>query len=370
MKLVSLLLGLTPVLLLGGEDLQPVVEAALDQPVQLDLQDTPIGEAFARIAQETGVEVTIRPETLALLPYGANTQVTARMQNIPLREGLMHLTAPLGLRFEVAKRGIDILPSGALERIGRRATWEELDGLAWLASLDFSKDSAALGQLQQRLQFRLGEIDGWPPLESALKRIGAGPGDQVLTLACESLDWTWFPDGQHVVVLTRPDLFSRQLERTVSVRESHRKLVDVLQMIAKQAGVPVRLEPGVVASLLPQVRDNFSLFAENKTARDAFEAAAAATGLGYRVESDGVVFYYPGQGPAEQPRQEPAAASPRQNAFVGKISIPSADGVVIELLLRESDLSPETNRLRQKYLERADAVIKEALLKLESEDKP
>lgn len=370
MSLVSTCLCLMAASASADEDIRPLIEEALDQAVQLDIQDTPIEQAFQTVAAETGVIVTVRPEALDLLPYGANTKVDVRMQNIPLREGLVHLTVPLGLRFEVAPRGIEVLPTPALSRLGRRATWDELDTLAWLHGLEFIKDPSTVERLAERLQFQVGGIDdGWAPLADATLRVGAGPGDQVLTLACNSLDWTWYPKGKQIVVLPRIEQVRRQLERAISVRESHRKLIDVLQTIARAAGAPVRAEPGVIASLPVQTRNNFSLYVENKSAGDAFELVAATTGLGYRVDADGVVFYHPGQAP---PDAQQIAAPPqrRPDPYVGKLKIEAPDGVAIELLLHESDLSPETNRLRRKYLERADEIIKEALLRLETSAAP
>ncbi|MHC4089423.1 MAG: hypothetical protein ACYSVY_03935 [Planctomycetota bacterium] len=180
---VSAFLSLLVASAAAGEDLQTLIEEALDQPVQLEIQDMPLDRAFETIATETGVVLTTAAEALDLLPYGANTEVTARMKNISLREGLSRLTVPLGLRFEVRDRGIEVLPTPALVRIGRRAKWDELDTLAWLHGLEFSKDRPPVDELGERLQFRVGEIDGWPPLRKAVQRVGAGPGDQVLTLA-------------------------------------------------------------------------------------------------------------------------------------------------------------------------------------------
>ncbi|MCP4248675.1 MAG: hypothetical protein GY778_16645 [bacterium] len=356
----------------AADELEPLVEAALDQPVKLNLQDTPLAEAFETVAQETGVVVTVDPATFDLLPYGADTKVNARMQNIALRQGLIHLAAPLGLRFEVRDRGIDILPTAALTRIGRRATWDELDALAWLTGLDFMANGSAAEQLAKRIQFRVGDVDGWPPLQRAVQRVGAGPGGQVLTLATDSLDWTWYPQGNRIVVLTKTAQIKRQLDGVVSIRQSHRKLIDVVQSVGRQVHLTVRADPGAVASLPIQTRDNFSLHAENKTAREALEAVAASSGLGYRVEPDGVVFFHPGQAGATPTASAKPGASRARSAdpYVGKISVTGPDGVVIELLLHESDLSDETNRLREKYLEQADEIIRLALLDWQAAHRP
>lgn len=368
MKWFGTCCGLLLAALATADDLEPLVEAALDQPVELDIQDTPLAEAFETVARETGVVVTVAPATFDLLPYGADTKVNARMQNIPLRQGLRHLAAPLGLRFEVRARGIDILPTAALTRIGRRATWDELDTLAWLTSLDFMANRSAGDQLSKRIQFRVGDVDGWPPLQRAVERVGAGPGDQVLTLAADSLDWIWYPQGKRIVVLTKSAQIERQLDGLVSIRQSHRKLIAVVQSVGRQVHLTVRADPGAIASLPIQTRDNFSLHVENKTAREALEAVAASSGLGYRVEPDGVVFFHPGQAVPSANTGTSRARS--ADPYVGKISVTGPDGVVIELLLHESDLSEETNRLREKYLEQADEIIRQALLKWQASNRP
>ena len=368
MKAVATSLCLLALSLSAADDLGPLIEEALDQAVHLNVTDQTLADAFAGVAEETGITVTIAPETLELLPYGANTKVTARMENISLREGLSQLTDPLGLKFEVRERGLEVVPTAALLRVGKRATWDELDALAELRGLDFTTGEPALETLLSRLQFQFSDVDGWPPLQAAVMRIGAGPGDEVLTLACDSLGWTWYPTGKHIAILRKTDQIQRQLQVLVSMRESHRKLADVLQQIGAAAGVTVRCEPSAITSLPLTTRQNFSLFVENKTAADALELVAATTGLGYRIDPDAVVFYHPSQPPEQVPQPDEAKAHRSADPYVGKIILPpAADGTQVELLIRESDLTPDVIELRRRQIERANEAIREALLKIEQQ---
>jgi hypothetical protein len=166
-------------------------------------------------------------------------------------------------------------------------------------------------------------------------------------------------------VIPKTEQIRRQLEWPVSIRSSHKKLIDVVQTIGREVGVTVRTEPGVISALPLQTRENFSLYVENKTALEAIELVAATAGLGYRVDPDAVVFYHPGA-TADQTRLKADRPRAGSNAYVGKIALPPGpDGAQVEIFIRESDLSPETNRLRQKYIQRADQAIREALQRLE-----
>ncbi len=355
----------------AAEDIAPVVEQALDQAVELSLEKQPLTTAFEIITRETGVQASISEGTLDLLPYGPNTTVSARMQNISLREGLAELTVPLALRFEVGERGIRILPKAALSRILRRATWAELDTLAELHRTDFAADPSAMEGLLGRLQFQFSDIDGWPPLAAGIQRVGAGHGDQVLTLACEALDWTWYPSGTQIVILKKTDQINRQLQRLVSLKESHRKVIDVLSRISVEAGVRVRCEPSALTSLPVNTRNNFSLYVENKSVAEVLEIVAGTTGLGHRIDPDGVVFYHPAESPSPAPTQpNPVQMAVQQpgGPYVGWVALPPRpDGSQVHLLIHEADLTPDVLELRGRYLEAANNAIREALLTLEDQ---
>jgi hypothetical protein len=202
-------------------------------------------------------------------------------------------------------------------------------------------------------------------LASAIRKVGAGPGDEVLDLACDSLDWTWYPWGEQVVVVSLAEQVHRQLMGRLSIRMSHRPLAEVLREVTRQSGVRIHLDEGVAAVLPARIRQSFTLLADNVTVEEALDEIAIATALTYRVRADGVVLALPDDAGSAEAAQSAAPAQPkRHNAYVAKISVPAAGGEYeIEFLLRESDLSPEANELRKKLIEEANDVIEEALRK-------
>lgn len=362
MTLVRFICLLLPVLG-SGDDWRALVEEALDQVTELDIENRPIIEAFDTVVQNTGVQVSIAQETLDLLPYGPNTRLNAHIHNMTLREGLTQMAAPLGLRFEIGQRSLELVPASPLARLGRRATWEELDSLAALGQLELSHDSAQVDALANRFQFQVGEPDPWPLLRQAIVGAGAGRGDEVLTLACDALGWTWYPSGKHIVVVRKVD---QQLRQVISLRQTGRHLTDVLQAIAGQAGLTIRCDPGAIAALPPQTSSNFSLYVENKSVADTLELVSATTGLGFEVLPDAVVFYNPSEQAGQAAQPAAGELSRPRDPYVGRISLPPGpDGISIELVIRESDLTPEVNELRLRHLKRANQAIKDALLRLE-----
>jgi len=358
MKLMTVMVTLATAIGGAYTDRTPLIEQALDQIMQFEIADTPVLEAFEAITAETGVTISATAELIDLLPYGRDTQISVVLKNLSLREGMARLLLPLGMTFEVSGEGVRVLPRAALLRIGRRATWAELDGLAYVRQADWptlTQDSIALGQ---RVQFRVKVEDPRSLLATAAARIGAGPGDQVLTLACESLGWTWFPEGERIVILPEEKQVRRQLEREVSMRCTHRPLIEVLQQLSRRTNLPIGHEPGVLASLPIQTRQNFSLLVEGITAAETLEQIAAGTGLGYRIDGTTVVFYHPGGTAAELSQRTRAKATAR-DPYVAKLALPAESGEVqVEILIRQSELSPEAIEARRQLVRKADEILR------------
>ncbi|MCP4592387.1 MAG: hypothetical protein GY842_16770 [bacterium] len=365
--MMTLLTALTSaaVLLAGADERAPLIAQALDQPTRFFIEDAPVIEAFEALAGETGVATDIAAEVLELLPYGSDTRISVEFEDIPLREGMTRFLEPLGLTFEVTDRGVRMFPQPVLRRLGRRATWEDLDQIAFVRSIDWSA-SGGTEDLAGRFQMHV-EDASWPQLHAAAARIGVGPGDEVLTLACKSFGWTWVPAGERVVILSRMDQTRRLLESAVSLRMTHRPLVDVLQQLSRRANVPIRPEPGVLASLPMQTRGNFSLLAEGITVIEALGQITAATGLGYRVDEDAVVLYHPGAlvQPAVPSAQPPRSA---RDPYVAKLTLPAEPGEIqVDILIRQSELSPEALESRRQLVQQADEILR-LNLKTNTED--
>lgn len=341
-------------------DMRDVVEQALDQSVELELTDVTVVEAFSLITEQTGVEIRVAPETLALLPHGSETIISVAMPGITLRSGLDELFAHLALSYQNTGRGMWVVSTDAARRVGRRLTWPELDTLFFLYEARWSRAPEGLEELRVRLQFRVANDDPWTELRGAIQRVGAGRGDEVLDLACRANGWIWYPSGVEIVVLDETDQLRRQLEFIVNLHHRNQPLVDVLRELGRQAGVPIQLADEVIASLPRQTRDNLTLIATTSTATHALDAIADTTGLAYRVAADGVTFYTTGT-----PQQRPPAEFQRvDDPYVATIRLRSDRGdYEYAILLRESDLTPECRRLLEARRRQAAAALEAELMR-------
>lgn len=343
---------------LGQVDMESLIEQALDQVVDFEVTNLPLPEAFESIAGETGVSMSIAPGALGLLPYGGDTTMTARMHGVRLREGIDKLLQPLGMRYRVTGDHVEVLPSDALLRIGRRATWSELQTLEWLATLEWTNADGDVRKLRERLRF---QVDGDEPeqmLLAAMRRAGAGSADDVLTNACLSLDWTWYPWGKQIAVVEQAAQVRRDIQRTVTIRAEHRPLAEVLADLTSQSGVKIRFEPGALRSLPNETRRDFSLLLVGATVEQALDVIVGATGLDYRIEADGVVMYN-ATVRGEGLRAPKKTAAPRTNdPIVGHVVIPAGDGgAEYRFPVRESDLPPDVASLwKQRKIEFTDRL--------------
>lgn len=350
---------------LSEQEMRVVVEQALDQPTTLTIENAPLEEAFATIVDKTGLGVTIGPDALAYLPYGDATRLNARIENVRLRDGIQAMCNSIGMTYRATERGIEIVPTAALARLGRTATWTELESLASLMQSEWSGDKNTLEDWRDRVQFE--GLDGsfdqnWSVLTEQVREAGSGSGDRVLTRACEAIGCTWFPWDENIVILTLKQQLLHQLERPVSLRYNNRALAEVIRGLSRQAGIPITIDPASAAELPDRVKQNFSLLAEGVTVREALEQIGIATGLAYEVGDDSVVLRNPDRGTAYQ-QQAASEQSPRtRDPIVGKVIIPSEDGkYTFEWFVRESDLTEQENARRKKVVDEAVESMKKDL---------
>ncbi|MEE9294160.1 MAG: hypothetical protein V3W34_04225 [Phycisphaerae bacterium] len=316
-------------------DMESLIHQALDQVVHFEVVDKPLPEAFLTVAEQTGVAISISPESLKLLPHGANTRMTARMKNIPLRDGIERLVKPLGMRYRVAGDGLVVEPAPALRRIGRRATWDELETLQWLGSLEWSAGEEGWGALRDRLHFQVDHDAPAEALLQSLNRAGAGPASEVLSRACEAVGWTWYPSGKRIVVIERGRQIQRELSRPITLRAQHQRLSDVLAELAQKAHMTFHFEPGAVASVPHETRRDFSVLLVDASVEQALEVICGATGLSFAVGRDGVRFSNP-QRPTSSDRP------------VAILMIPGRG----EILIYEKDLPPDVKEALETLIDR------------------
>lgn len=322
-------------------DVHTLLEDVLNRPAQLSLQNVKLTDLLARLEEQTGVAVRMAPEVMALLPQGGDTVFTqAEFGQVSLREGLTGLFTGLGMRVEVQRDAIAVTPKPGLWRIGRRATWGELDVLAELASLKPGASDADLEKIHTRTQFQVPQRGPWTLLAARIKEVGAGSGDEVLDLACLALGWAWYPSEDKIVIQPIQAQFDRQLQRSITLRAQRKPFAQVLEDIGRQCGVPVQIDPAALSALTPTTRDRFTLTVEGYPAADALNQIASNARLTYILTVDGVLFYDPASGGA---RTLPTDNGPKpsDDRVVGLIPVAIGTGPVIQVLIRESDLPPE-----------------------------
>jgi hypothetical protein len=336
-------------------DMESLIEQAMDEIVDFEITDEPLLEAFSTVGELSGVPLTIRADSLRLLPHGADTRLTARMQNVPLREGIAMLVRPLGMHCKVLGDRAEATPTEALLRIGRRATWNELATLDGLSKIDWSQRPDEVKQLRSKLQFRVEGQDAADRLIAAIARVGAGRGDEVLTLACQSLDWTWYPWGKDIAVTTRVEQTYRELQRPITLRVERKPLADVFLTLARLSRIKIAIESGALAALPREARDDFSLLVEGVSFEQVLEVIAGATGLAFEVEGDGVAVYLPQ--PVESSPTSPKSAA--NDPIVGRVTMPGQDGdFQYEFFIRRSDLPPDIDRRRIELIDRVIETLR------------
>ena len=360
-----------------AEGLEVLIAQALDQPTDLNVQEVPIRQAIDQLAANTGIPIKLMPGCLSLLPYGSQTKLSATIQKRPLGESLTALLRPLGLEFVPAGKEVIIQPTPPLARIGRRATWDELGILEKLYAQAMTPE--LVGSLHFQFQDTAGAdaAASQQTLAKLVQGVGAGLAAQVLEHACDQRGWSWHPEGQVIAVLTKTKQIERQLESRVTLRYVQVSLTEALTDLGARAGVLVRFDPGVLASLPPQTAERFSLSMENATVRQALEVVAGETGLGYAIEPTGVrITRQPAAGAAPVAATMPAggamtaqieataqaaAAALRSNSIVGQVTFPLPDGSSFAFFIRQSDLPPEVNAMREAKIAKTVNQIRQRL---------
>jgi len=325
-----------------------IIEQALDQPVDIAFKDKPLSDAFKMIGEETGVKLVIQPEAVDLLPYGRETRVSATIKNVSLRDGLIGMLNYIGMTLRVGDSDVAIEPIDPLRRICRRATWTELKTLHTMLTTPFSPDAAA--KLPFQFQIRTSTNAQKELLDEAAK-VGAGTLAEVIEAACNQLDWTWYPWDNSLVVLTWREQADRFVDKPISLRYNHAALADVLTDLARQAGLKLRLEPGVLKGLPLQTRQNFSLMMQQATIRTALEMISATTGLGYEVTPKELIIRHTKDSRIAATQSTTVIRS--QDPIVGEIAVGGKAGVQFKFFIRESHLTPELNDWREEQIRKA-----------------
>lgn len=326
-----------------------LIARALTEPTQITLEHIRLADAICKITEQTGVRIVMTPEAMRYVPQGAETVIErVNIANVPLREGLERLFSPLGMRFELADDHVRIVPKDALLCLGRAPTWIELETLQQLSTMQPGLKVNDLDKLQGRIQFQVNAPDAWGTLSQAMQNVGAGLGDDVLSLATNQLGWTWCLADDHIVVGTFERMLRQRMKQPISIRMTNRPFIEVIQAVGDSINTPIRVEPGAIAAMPVQKQKNYSIDATNMRTEQVLDGIAANTGLGYLLSPEGIFFYNPQTSPVNTQTAVPSGAS---DPYIGKITIEIGEGRTFEWLIRKSELPDDLKQVRERDIQ-------------------
>lgn len=338
-----------------GDSIQ--LQRALDVPVELELADARIGEVFDKLHQVTGVKFVIDADAMDFLPYGDQTRLAVTLKNITLRKALWPMLARQGLTWEIDGQEIRIRPAEALERMCRRATFEELNVLGSLyvvrlaptaeagAVIEQLRKIEGLKKIKLRAQVDIDRDVDFKRAERALP----GTAAVWLDMLCSGKDWTWYLWGDDIVIIDKPAQVRRQLERLVTLRYQNSSLVTVLLDLASKGRVRLTLAPGVMGYLPAATLRNFNLTMGKASIAQALEVISGATGLQFVRTAEGIRVE---ASDALKAEADPARRRAGRSRFFVKLSLPGPRNTHIEVFMRPEELPPDIIKMIEKAKEK------------------
>jgi hypothetical protein len=341
-------------------DSSALINQQLDKQAKLDLNGS-LPDVMGQITKQTGVPIVAVPDVWAILPWGKETTVTAKIENQTLREALEVITRKLGLQFVLKDEAIELQPAPALRRLGRKSTISELDALNLLGAtpLQLTTDKTDLKTLLEAVDSRLVAIKSPYAVENRTATSGnpvpqnipiAVPRNASLLDALEAVTTqspaTWYPWGKTIVVLPKQEQVRRQLQKDITLRHDGTDVAQVLGELSMRSGVPFRYEPGTFQELAPQSRQIKLVL--NATVMDALEAICGLTGLGYQVKDD-EVYIWNTASTAVRPRDKTIAILQTETG--------------LQVLINESNCPPDV----REFIERVKEKQFDALRKMMAE---
>jgi hypothetical protein len=331
---------------MSGEDL--VLARAIDRKFdEIVLSEKAVPEALSELGDKAGVRIRIDDEAVELLPWGAQTRLSAvRITNASLREALPQILGALGMTYEERGGELFVTAMAPLARMNRRANWDDLKLLRKLNETQYAPENFAPFKLQYRITAK---VDPAGLLAQQLAKAGGGTIAQILEVATGSLGWTWFPNNDHVVIMTQEAQIAHRLARRVTSRYSNVSLSSILLDLAKRAGVGLYMEPGMMLKLPPGTSQSYTLALQQSSIRQALEVICAETGLKYEVRREGI--YMSATEEAATGAAPAAGGSGTRPPYVGKITIPGKDGsFAYEFLVRENELPADILEYRKQII--------------------
>lgn len=323
-----------------------LINEALDKSVSLRL-DGVLPDVLKTIETKTGVQAQPTDPVYDLLPWGAQTRITATIENQTLRKALTAITQKLGLTWELGDYEVWLKPMPPLARLGRRATVAELHALDLLSStpLELKAEKPTLQELIDAIDHKLRTIKdpqlgvdlrpGDPSNPQAgfikLDQTINVPRNATIAEALEGMaaqsDATWYPWGKNIAIVPKQEQIRMQLDKTISARWDGVDIAQVLDRLSKRSGVPFTTEAGALQRVPPEYR-SVRLELQNVTVRQVLDNIRALTGLDYLVKPDGLYVWNQNSNPTAAPHGGPT------DPVVAMLTL---DGGM-QLFLRESEV--------------------------------
>jgi hypothetical protein len=281
-----------------AQNTSALIGEALDKQFDIELND-PLPDAMKKIEDKTSVPIKADPVVWELLPWGEQTTLMAKIKNETLRQALQAITRKLGLFYSLGDEAVILKPMAPLRRLGRRATPQELQGLANLATTDLPeiKGVPTVRTVLAAVDARLETIAPYAIEDRLSAELRDRPLDvprgaslmDAMELLVKQTPATWYPWGKYLVVVTKPTLVSDHLSKTMTVRYTNTDIAQVLEDIRRHSGVDFKIEPGAIERVPPEFR-NVKVFWENVSIEQALESLKGLTGLQYEVTDAGVTI--------------------------------------------------------------------------------
>lgn len=343
------------------QDSSALINEALDKPVDVKLNTT-LPSALQEIKNKTGVPIELAPGVLDQLPWGDQTNLNVKIANQTLRQAITAIARSLGLVYVLTPEAIELRPMPALQRLGRRATVDELKVLDLLASntvnLENNNVRPTITQLLEAVDRRLMELKSDFAVEyragNVVKDAQPIPVARNATLA-EALDaiaketpLAWGPWGRSILVKSKEAWVRDQLEKLVTRRFDALDVGQVLSDLSDYSGVDFTIEPGSLQRIPVQSR-TITLILENRSVAQVLELIAGFTGLNYSVNEKGVYIWNPSA----------AAGGSSSDPVVAMLTMPGTD---IQVMLRQSDVPDDVRQFiktrRGKVVEQLREMMK------------
>ncbi len=325
----------------NGADVARAIDRRFDQ---LDLAGRPVVDVLADLGQRAGIPIIVDDRAIELLPWGRKTRLSdVTIKHATLRDALSRITEIVGMAYEERDGKLVVVAGPPLECMNRRATWADLELLDRCNHTQYSADAFKTFPVQYRITSK---VDAPAMLATQLARAGRGTVAQMLEVATASLGWTWFPNGDHLVIMTRQAQIAHRLARRVTCRYMNEPLSKILLDLSKKADVCLNLEPGMMRKLPPSTAQSYTLVLQQSSLRQALEVICAETGLKYEMRRDGLSVGLAANASAG------GTATGRRSPYVCKISVPGPDGSFsYEFLVRENELPADILDYRRQIIE-------------------